>query len=123
MSLTSLFLTSIFVVAAHQVETPDEPLAMIEAYHVNQRSLGLDHPRMRELREKIGDEINHGFQFDLPKVQKHFEKLTLDRRSLLRTKGLTHPYVIENATRLSLMSRLLAGQSASILRDISDPRK
>lgn len=96
---------------------------MIENYFVNQRSLGFDHPRMLELRERIEDIADYDFQFDMPQVQNRFEKLTSDRQSLLRTRSLSHPDAIENATRLALMSRLLAGQSAAVLLDISEARK
>lgn len=123
MSLTSVFLMSIVFVATHQTETPDDPLAMIETFHVNQRSFGLDHPIMRNLREQIRDETKDGFQFDLVIVQKRFEKLTADRRSLLRNRGLTHPDVVENASRLSLTSRILAGQSAAVLSEIIKSRE
>ena len=78
---------------------------------------------MRELLERIEDVTDNDFQFELSQVQKRLEKITSARRSLLRTRGLTHPDVAENATRLLLMSRLLAGQSAAVLRDISETRK
>jgi hypothetical protein len=117
-----VLLISLFAVTPAQNDGSPEPLAMIEEYLVKQRSLGLDHPEMRELRERILDLASGDLQPDLPQVQKRLDELTYDRSLLLQTRGLTHPEVVENATRLSLMSRLLAGESVAILREISRTR-
>ena len=120
MLLTSVLMMSMFAVTTQQVDTSDRTLVMIENYFVNQHTLGLDHPRMCALREKIENETGSDFQFDLVQIQNRLEKLTAERKSLLRTLGLRHPVLVQNATRLALLSRLLAGQTTAVLRDVSD---
>ena len=122
MLLNCVMMISMFVVTTPQVDASDEPLVMIENYISNQHSLGFDHPRMLDLRKRIADATDNDFRFDLSQVQKRFETLSSDRKLLLRTRGLSHPDLIKNATLLSLMSRLLAGQSVDVLREISERR-
>ncbi len=118
MLLTSVLMMAMFVVTSPQIDASDEWLAMIENYITNQRSFGLAHPKMVELRDRIADATKNDCQLDLTQVQNRFESLSTDRKTLLRTRGLTHPDVVRNATQLSLMSRLLAGQSALVLGEI-----
>jgi FKBP-type peptidyl-prolyl cis-trans isomerase (trigger factor) len=122
MLLSSILVMSLFAATTQQTAAVDEPLDLMEQYIVSQRSLGDNHPRTQNLRERIQDATDNNFEFSLPLVQERFETLVKERRSLMRTNSLTHPAVMENATRLSLISRLLAGQSASLLKEFSESR-
>lgn len=120
MFLASVLMISVLVVNAPQMSASDRPLSMIEDYSINLRKLGPDHPRLRELRERIIEVADSDFKIDLVEVQQRFEDLELERRELLRTLGLEHPKAVENATRLAVMSRLLAGQASEVLQELSD---
>lgn len=114
MLLTSIFMMSMIAVATQQANALEAPLVMIENYCVKRCFLGRDHPQVRQLREQITNATDKDFHFDLSQVQNRFEVLMLDRSSLLQTKGLTHPDVVQNALRLSLMSRILAGDPPAL---------
>ena len=121
--LSILLMLSIFSMPDVEISNTVTPLTMLENYVVAQRLYGPDHPQMRKRRKDIESAINSDFQFDKRQVQLRFEELASDRKILLRSKGLTHPATLENAIRLSLVSRLLSGETAAaVCRHIFDTK-
>ncbi len=116
MLLISLLLVIGTVPAHNDVNT--ETLALIESMHVLHQQSTSDHPSMIELREDISQRKLEHFRFDLPTVQERLQELVEQRHLLTRKYKLAHPSVIENAIRISVVSRILAGESAAMLAEI-----
>ncbi len=123
MMLTSLLMISIFTLTNVEVKDSENVVMMLENYVIAQYSYGPDHPQMRKRRKKIENTIKTDFQFNKRQVQLRFEELVTERKSLLQTKGLTHPATVENAARLSVISQLLAGKPvAAVYRHIIETK-
>ncbi len=119
MSLVYVLVTSIMCMPQQQVGAPKELLVMIEEYHVFARTCDPNHPRLKTLRDELRRQVDDDFQFDSAEVEKRLSTLVLGRNSLLGERSFKHPDVVDNAFRISLMSRILAGQSAEVLDDFA----
>ncbi len=119
MMLTSFLMISIFTLTNVEVKDSENVVMMLENYVIAQYSYGPDHPQMRKRRNKIENTIKTDFQLNKRQIQLRFEELVTERKSLLQTKGLTHPATLENAARLSVSTQLLAGKPvAAVYRHI-----
>lgn len=114
-----LFISLLLVIGTvpAQSDVNTETLALIESIHVLHHQSTSDHPSMIEIREDIAQRKLDHFRFDLSAVQERLQELVEQRQLLTRKYKLAHPSVIENAIRISVVSRILAGESAAKLAE------
>jgi hypothetical protein len=99
----------------------EEPLALLENYYADLRAFGKDHPRLRARRELIRQLDAEAVHFEKSDLQKRHDRLSAMRKLLLISNGKAHPAVTDNATRLTLLDRLLEGKSAQVFQEVVTP--